>query len=297
VIPGKRRPLQFLPDDSLLTHADRPEGVCRWPIQFSEEPNQTSIGEPISLAELRSETDPLPSLFAGLDVWDASQDGTVISTPFQRDPSGVGANIFLAEVGGTAYRRLELGRQHDVYFTSVSPDGRWVATGSISWQVDRRQAMDSVTVWESQTGRRVVDLLIGEGWPRFSPDGQWIAVTSGALAAGIGLWRVGTWEAAASPPPVAEPSHGPLAFDSQSQLLAVTGNPIRLLVPETGQELACLSVPEGTAILPQCFTPDATRLIALGIRTDQLYVWDLHAIRKELAEMDLDWDAPPYGSQ
>ena len=42
--------------------------------------------------------------------------------------------------------------------------------------------------------------------------------------------------------------------------------------------------------LPQ-FTPDGTKLIGLSIG---VRVWDLRLIRRQLAEMGLDWDAPSY---
>ncbi len=75
--------------------------------------------------------------------------------------------------------------------------------------------------------------------------------------------------------------------------MAVQGYRIRLLFPQTGRELAWLSVPEETSLAPQCFTPDGTRLIAYGVANGQLYIWDLRSIRQQLAELGLDWDAPP----
>jgi hypothetical protein len=44
-----------------------------------------------------------------------------------------------------------------------------------------------------------------------------------------------------------------------------------------------------------CFTPDGTKLIALsGGKVRGIRVWDLRLIRQHLANMGLDWDAPPY---
>jgi tetratricopeptide (TPR) repeat protein len=45
---------------------------------------------------------------------------------------------------------------------------------------------------------------------------------------------------------------------------------------------------------PRCFTPDGTRLIAVGVDTLALHVWDLRAIRRGLVPLGLDWDALPY---
>jgi hypothetical protein len=55
-----------------------------------------------------------------------------------------------------------------------------------------------------------------------------------------------------------------------------------------------LDAPEQTRLYPCCFTPDGARLIALGPDSHALHIWDLRLIRRQLAEMGLDWDAPPY---
>ena len=155
----------------------------------------------------------------------------------------------------------------------------------------------SVTVWDTTTGQRIKDLLAIEGVPNFSPDGKWIAVTSGSLPEMVRLWRVGSWQPAPLPGPVEFPFNGQVAFDAHSRLMALQGHEIRLWVPETGREVAMLSVPEETSLAPQFFTPDGTRLIAFGVHNGQLYVWDLQAIREQLAELGLDWNAPPSAAK
>jgi hypothetical protein len=55
-----------------------------------------------------------------------------------------------------------------------------------------------------------------------------------------------------------------------------------------------LDAPEQTRLYPGCFTPDGSRLIALGAESHALHAWDLRLVRGQLAEMGLDWDAPPY---
>src|SRR5437773_1735233 len=70
----------------------------------------------------------------------------------------------------------------------------------------------------------------------------------------------------------------------------------RLVTIATGRELARLEDPDRHggrgAWLAATFTPDGTRLVAPS--RDGLRVWDLRAIRRELAALGLDWDAPPY---
>ncbi len=291
VIPGRRTPIALLPDGNLITVGESPEGVVRWPLHFEKGTARLIVGEPSSLVE----PDAWTTSTQGADIqkiWSASRDGKVIAAPGNR---GSGASILLA---GTASDHLErfrwsaVGPQHDVFFTSLSPDGMWVATGSLSWMANRRIAVDSVTVWEAGTGRRVVDLLVGEGIPRFSPDGKWIAVTSSSFSEGVRVWSVGDWILAPLPPAIQGAGCAQTAFDAHSQLLAVQGNQIRLLAPTTGRELAWLSVPEETSLAPQFFTPDGSHLVAFGIHTGQLYIWNLRAIRKQLADLGLDWQAP-----
>jgi len=88
------------------------------------------------------------------------------------------------------------------------------------------------------------------------------------------------------------------AFSRDGKLLALGDVPsvARLVVTDTGVEIARLTVPEQTRLLPCCFTPDGTRLLAVGAETADLYIFDLSAIRAGLAELDLDWDAPPLPS-
>ena len=53
--------------------------------------------------------------------------------------------------------------------------------------------------------------------------------------------------------------------------------------------------PELTRVFPYCFSPDGTKLAALGMDSQLIYIWDLPVLRTALKkELDLDWDAPPY---
>src|SRR5581483_6445696 len=52
--------------------------------------------------------------------------------------------------------------------------------------------------------------------------------------------------------------------------------------------------PEATPLSPLCFTADGAQLLCAGGETEALYLFDLRLLRQELAELGLDWDAPPY---
>jgi tetratricopeptide (TPR) repeat protein len=77
--------------------------------------------------------------------------------------------------------------------------------------------------------------------------------------------------------------------------VAIATGVIRLLDSATGRELALLEDPNLDCTSLPLFTSDGTRLISYSIgKVNGIQVWDLRLIRRHLAEMGLDWDAPPY---
>jgi WD40 repeat protein len=129
----------------------------------------------------------------------------------------------------------------------------------------------------------------GFGQVQFSPDGKWLLTTGG----GCRLWAVGTWEEG---PSLGGHPVNPLgAFSCDGKLLGLGDAPgvVRLVVPSTGAEIARLTAPGQARLSPCCFTPDGTQLLAIGLETGALHLFDLRAIRAGLADLDLDWDAPP----
>src|SRR5262249_20566183 len=85
-------------------------------------------------------------------------------------------------------KTVELSPHVDCRYVAVSPDGRWVATGTHN--------STGVKIWSSSGGPPVKELEMGGSGVGFSPDGRWL-LTSGADR----LWRVGTWDEG----PAAEP--------------------------------------------------------------------------------------------
>jgi len=67
-----------------------------------------------------------------------------------------------------------------------------------------------------------------------------------------------------------------------------------LVEAETGRTLARLESPDQCRVWGAAFSPDGTRLVLSTNDGPAVHVWDLRAIRRKLAEMGLDWDAPPY---
>jgi serine/threonine protein kinase/WD40 repeat protein len=265
-LPGNY-PLTFEREGhALLTYGNN--GLLRWPIHVENGgPTRWRIGPPQLLIELR-----------GQEHWDSSSDGAVVAIPNY----GEGAMIYRLR----EKQLLHLGRQPDVRWCAVSPDGRWVGTGTHG-----RTLGSGAKVWDAETGKHVADLPVGGScYVWFSPDSKWLITNQ----YGFRIWKVGTWEE--GPALGGVPRGEGCAFAADGGLTALGDEPgvIRLVALDTGREVARLTIPEQTRLLPQAFTPDGTKLAAVAAETEEFYLFDLHAIREGLKEIDLDWDQPEF---
>jgi WD40 repeat protein/tRNA A-37 threonylcarbamoyl transferase component Bud32 len=168
---------------------------------------------------------------------------------------------------------------------TFSPDGKLLATSSIQSQGA------PVRIWEVPSGRKVRELP-GTAYSRvsFTADGKWVVTgTNDAYQ----FWRVGTWERGLRIPRPGRNNTGPMAFSADGRMMACMPEPltVKLLDPNTGAELATLTPPTPTSVEDLCFSPDGTKL-AVSTGTAVTYLWDLRLIRRQLREMNLDWDPP-----
>src|SRR5262249_8017306 len=195
-------------DGALLTKAA--PGLLRWPVAADPPAGRRRYGPPQLIAPVT----------AAVSQHCSAQGGVVAIPAFQ-----LGAVVWQRE----GKRTLRLGPQEDVRYCAVSPDGRWVATGS-HWL----HKGPGAKVWDTQTGQLVQDLPVGHICSvRFSPNGKWLLTSSG----GPRLWEVGTWREGPA-------LHGDVlnasgAFTADGKLLALGDAPgvVRLLRPDSGQEI------------------------------------------------------------
>jgi serine/threonine protein kinase/WD40 repeat protein len=251
--------IAFEASGAVLTNG--PGSVHRWPIQLDPAHGRPlRVGPPQRL--------PLPA--SGEQIA-CSADGRVVASA-----QGWGGLIWHSDRPG---QPIPL-KHPDTRRIAVSPDGGWVVTGSWSG--------GGAIVWEAQTGRLVKELLAEEGRMDvgFSPDGKWLATNGESLH----IWSF---------PELQEQlclDRGIFAFSPDGRLLAVESGKgaVRLLAPDTGREYARLEDPNQERAIHLAFSPDNTQLLVNGER-EALHLWDLRAIRAELAARDLDWALPPYG--
>jgi hypothetical protein len=234
----------------------------------------------------------------GHDGFSVSADGRVVAVPLYNRGA-------LVVYRGPPRRTLLLGPQYDVRWVFVSPDGRWVVTGS-HWS-DRSGVR--YKLWDAGSGRLVASLPDQEvsEFHGFSPDSRWLYVS------GKENRRLEVASLAASPlkpeAPAPVPAAAPWrenwrsermrvggAFSPDNRLAAFGSNDgsIPLVLAAKDQEIARLYSPEVGRIYPSRFSPDGSLLLASGEETGALYIFDLRRIRTQLAELGLDWDLSSY---
>ena len=166
---------------------------------------------------------------------------------------------------------------------AISPDGCWAATSS--WH-DKL-----VNVWDARSGNLLRTLQMpNRTTATFSPDGRWLATSTTEYR----LWEVGSWKPKGPPVPGQPIAQWNLtAFSPDGRVIAriTAACNIQLTETSTDRPLATLEAPGG--LIGIQFSPDGSQLAAMQ-GDQQVKLWDLRLIRKELAEMHLDWDMPPY---
>jgi serine/threonine protein kinase/WD40 repeat protein len=253
----------FEPTGALLTNGSA--GVLRWPVQADPAaPGLLRIGPPQTISV------PGPACHVA-----SGGDGKVIAISQWQ-----GGSVLHPDRPDQPVR---LTPHEDARYVAVSPDGLWVATGSHSGT--------GVKIWDARSGECKKELPGDGSRVGFSPDGKWLATNRG-------LWAVGSWQGVRR---IGECS-GVFAFSPglkspSGKLLAVeTGyGVVRLVNPDTGHEYARLEDPDQDRAFDLSINADGTQLVVSNNDDSRsIHVWDLRAIREQLAKMGLDWDLPPY---
>ena len=256
---GRSAHVVFESSGDLLTLNRGPRGVRRWPVQLDPDRGRFRIGPPRRL--------PLPA--GGLGGIAEDSSGRIVAA----------AEFGVAHVL-TPDREFPVGPLDDCREVAVSPDGQWLATGS--------HGQNGAQVWRIADGAPVADLKEVEGLVQvaFSPDRRWLMTSPSPCR----LWSVGTWDEARR---FSGEGYG-FSPDGRYLLVLDSKKVLHLVEPETGRAVAGLESPDSCSVMCATFSPDGLRLAVITNDGPAVHVWDLREIRKRLAEIGLDWDAPPY---
>jgi WD40 repeat protein len=190
---------------------------------------------------------------------------------------------------------------------TIRPDGRLLALGTSR----------GVALWDLAGGMEVAFVpIVGAEDLRFEASGD--LLTAGA--AGVQRWPVrlnhdrgefrigppGRLESRAKSGRIAANPSGRIAVpdggvrslcsspDGHLVAVADPSKVLRLVEAETGRTLARLASPDLAEAWAATFSPDGSRLAVSTREGPAVHVWDLRAIRRRLADLGLDWDAPAY---
>jgi len=240
-------------------------GVQRWSIMTAAaDATCLQLGEPRQLASHTS------ACFAPLRT-----GGTVAAVQV---PGG-GNHILELQTGAV---RHTLGVHPDGQVQAVSRDGRWAA--SCGWFADRAR------LWDVATGEMVHEWVLGKrARVFFTPDSRTVVIASGDE---FSFWDVATRRLIRRLPRDMPQYPGWVAFTTDGRRMALEMAPgvIHLMDSASGQTRARLEDPHGDRATWQGFTPDGSKLAVISRYATTAHIWDLHAIRSRLKELNLDWD-------
>ncbi len=265
-------------------------GLLRWRTQtVSDPPTRFRIGPPEWVADL---------LLNGQDSFALSADGRVVAVPRYSD----GAQVIHR---GASRRTLRLGPQLDVRGIDISADGRWIGTRT-HWH---RSTNVRSKLWETNSGRLVANLPSPEieEVSGFSSDNRWLYV-SGQQSVRLEITSLVAAPLLPEGPPATD-TQWQKAWRSERMRIGGAASPesrliafgqkdgtIDLRSAQSDDSIATIQTPEEGGLGALTFSPDGTRLLALGNESGSLYDFDLRRIREQLAEVGLDWNLPPYPS-
>jgi serine/threonine protein kinase/WD40 repeat protein len=240
-------------------------------------PHSFQVGQRRPLAGLREDVRVHDLCWIGTD----GRRLLLVDPPGGRSPK---SRVRLLELSAERIRVLWEDSKLNADSAATSRDGRWVAVGSY-------RGGDGVSVWETETGRRVCELPIGDAHMAFAADGRRLYTTTGRLSprgAECRSWWVGSWESDRAAP-LERASHSPaelgVAPDGTVAVVFTTSD-VRLLDPETLAEVMTLSAPRPEVLQGVQISPDRTTLVASASGT--LHLWNLRRLHRELVKLELD---------
>ena len=247
--------LLFEASGDLLTSGSM--GVWRWPVKLDFGRGHFRVGPPTKL--------PFPANDLAVD--EDSSAGIIALANY--------AHALIQNAG----RVTPVSPLQDCRSVAVSQDGQWLATGS--------HGENGAQVWHIGNVVPVAELAI-DGLVRvaFSPDGKWLMTSPSPCK----LWSVGTWSEERQ---IAGEGFG-FSPDGRYLLVQDASKILRLVEAKSGRTVAGLESPDLCGVASAAFSPDGSRLVVTTQDGPAVHVWDLRLIRRRLAALGLDWNAPAY---
>ena len=213
-------------------------------------------------------------LSSGKWFWGNAQasDGRYAAVADHRDSS---VTVIDRSASNPKRTRLSIPSPERVAF---SPDGRWLAAGAF---------YDGfVSVWDWQKNIAPVATLRPAGHLlKFSRDGQWLLTYGRALR----LWRTSDWQPVEIPiANNASVTGASLSADNRWLAITQSDRTVHLIDLEARRTAAVLEPSGEGAIRNLAFHPGG-KILALSRGHDEVQLWDLPALRAELAKLGLDW--------
>ena len=206
--------VQFQPDGlALLTSGTN--GVCRWPMAWSADHSELSLGPPAILEPTRGQV---------VNYFELSRDGQWIVVATEKSLLGFDPKQSAEPI------RAAAGIQPDTR-PHLSSDGLLAAT-------DSRTKSSGIQVWNTRTGMLLTNLpALHPQSAAFSPGGHWLACDAEDATT---FWKVKDWSPSRRIPHTPDPSarhHLAFSPDGRVAALSVSDYEIQLLAVETGEEL------------------------------------------------------------
>jgi WD40 repeat protein len=247
---------------SLFTVSSR--GVYRWDLAYDDAAGRITIGPPVSILRIACPHGGSPLQFNGNGRW--------LATPMPRGR--------ILRIDLSSFDTLSVGPHPNVKYAGISPDGRWIMSGT--------QFGQGVKVWDAVARAPVLDIPGANGNGVFDPDGTCLVTV---LAGGSPrLWEVPGFR------PRFDLPFGfrPYSFygDGSVTMQAGPEGVIRLFGVRDGSPVATLTPPIFYGPVEAASTPDGRWIVGACNNYHLVHLWDVRAIRDQLAIHGLDWDLP-----
>jgi tetratricopeptide (TPR) repeat protein len=281
-----------------LAIAGHSNGVSLFDLATNLEVGRLDLGATIHVCVDPSNGDLLTFGYRGLHRWPVNSDltsGRLVVGPPQRllgqgnyhcdfNVSQDGTTIAVSDhVRALVLRKdsnqlpVVLAPMDDVRYVDVSPDGRWAIT--------HVNNIGDYRMWDTHTGELVARPKSPE--EVINRNGVWNVETVLKVQPSPNLENAGAnvTRSPRSPQPISMPYMVKPRHEGG----------IVLKDRATDRSVAFLDIPEESQTSwHHAFTPDGAQLVHSSADFPFVYVWDLRALRRHLAELGLDWEGPGF---